>query len=364
MRKGTILLAALLLAGMAAGAHASISTPRIAPQKPAPVPAEAGSPAEIPTDSYTYDDDPIFCTFLVNITEKRARIFAVWGSYPLTESELLEVMYRAGTDPAGYVDGQNLYAAYFVSAGGVDPLGLFHVNVGGKVYDYDTVTGTIKVLKKNNVWQRIPAGGPKARLVKEAAAKLQKQFSDINATTVKDLFKHAEKTKGTPAAKQLLKRQQEVLKKLKDPRIRKLKGLRLLEKVGIAASVVSTTQGIVATIEDPSLENIAKTGLSGAQTATSIGSALGSKVFVRLALPVAVVSAVVNDIPTIAEFLQESYGLGKDQAMLIASQMKTKSRHAGFYVVNAQQLLTDYSRRGEPLRMGSLRDIKGLDQLR
>ncbi len=34
-------------------------------------------------------------------------------------------------DPAGYVDGQNLYAAYFVSAGGVDPLGLAWVRLDG-----------------------------------------------------------------------------------------------------------------------------------------------------------------------------------------------------------------------------------------
>jgi len=121
----------LAIAIMAAGgvARASISTPHVVSQKAAPVSVEVhcvADTAEISANTYdsaAYDDDPIFCTFLVNITEKRASIFAVWGAYILTEEELLEVMYEAGTDPAGYVDGQNLYA-YYPGPNGVDALGL------------------------------------------------------------------------------------------------------------------------------------------------------------------------------------------------------------------------------------------------
>ena len=125
----TAFLLGVAIVAAGGAAHASISTPRLARQKPAPVSVEAHSRAdtvEIATDpcvSDAYDDAPAFCTFLVNITEKRARIFAVWGDYPLTESELLMVMYEAGTDPAGYVDGQNLYA-YYPGPNGLDALGL------------------------------------------------------------------------------------------------------------------------------------------------------------------------------------------------------------------------------------------------
>jgi len=127
----------LAIAIMAAGgvARASISTPHVVSQKAAPVSVEVhcvADTAEISANTYdsaAYDDDPIFCTFLVNITEKRASIFAVWGPYILTEEELLEVMYRAGTDPAGYVDGQNLYA-YYPGPNGVDPLGLWGIHIG------------------------------------------------------------------------------------------------------------------------------------------------------------------------------------------------------------------------------------------
>ncbi|MFC1672483.1 hypothetical protein ACFL01_05040 [Planctomycetota bacterium] len=124
----TILLAVVIVATGGA-AHASILTPKMARKKPGPVSAKThlvADTVEISANTYdsaAYDDDPIFCTFLVNITEKRARIFAVWGAYPLTESELLEVMYRTGTDPSGYTDGWNLYGAYFVP-GGTDPLGM------------------------------------------------------------------------------------------------------------------------------------------------------------------------------------------------------------------------------------------------
>jgi YD repeat-containing protein len=205
-------------------------------------------------------------------------------------------------------------------ANAADPSGLMYVNVGEKTYDFDTSTGTIKVLKKNGVLQTIPAGGPTAQTVTNAAQKLQEQYGNINAEQVKELYKCI--PEGAPG--------DSVVAKLRDPEVAKLTGLSLLEKVGLVASVVSAGGQIAVTIEDPTLKNLAKSGFATANAVAGVGKALANNFLSRLVLPVAVVNAVFNDIPTIYKFAKESYGLADDAAAALTSTIDARMAEAKY----------------------------------